>query len=401
MEGRGWRPRAVGLVFCVAAVALIVVALATRSWWTHRIHHDTSIDVGLWSARVCVGPYSRRYLDGDSSPASAPDRTACTTHRLGEVARRLDANRDHFIIGEVWGQPDGEPAGLFGQLGVVVLALGAGAALLLLALSLAVALGSRRRGWQSVATAAAIASGGLLACALAFVLVAPPTIDQMSLGLGFTCALAGACFGLAGGSLLTGEDGGAPAPGPLERTPQLGRAAVVLGLGVLVTLVSLHSRTWWIDDNPNLTARHGIRDGETCEHGEADCEVETWNSQPAGAVGTRPGKRLVAFRASEAAFQLGHLAVVLAVLLLVLLLRGQQVAGRWAPHRVLVILAFAFLLVAAVLSLGAVPESMDEHSRRSFGPLLALLGGGLLIAGAVKTGRLGARPGLPRARVRQ
>ena len=399
MERREWRPRVVGLVLSAAAVALLAVAVLTRSWWTHRVDHDTSIDVGPWSAEVCVGAHSRGYLRPDRAPAGPEERTACTTQRLSEVARRLDANYDRFIIGDVWGVPDRPPKNLFGLIGVIVLALGATAELLLLVLSIAVASGSRRRGWRSVAVAAAIASGGLLAFALAFVVVAPPSIDQMSIGLGFTCALAGACFGLAGGSLLAGEEAGAPAP--IERTPELGRAVVVLTLGALVTIVSLHSRTWWIDENPNLRARHGVRDGETCEQGEPACEIETWNSQPVGATGPRPVKRLVAFRASEAAFQLGHLAVMVAVLLAFLLLRGQRVTGRFAPQRVLAALAVAYLIAATVLSLGAVPDSIDEHAKRSFGPLLALLGGALLLAGAAMTRRLGARPGLPSARARR
>lgn len=401
MDGARWRRRTVGLTLCVAAVATLAVALGPRAWWTHRIHHDASIDVGLWSAEVCVGPVARGYLPSGNDPAVAPDRTACTTLTLGEVARRLDANRDHFIIGEVWGDPAGPPPLAFAALGWIVLALGAVAGLLLLALAIAVARGARRPAWPGIASAATITCGGLLAFSLAFVLMAPATIDQMSLALGFTCALAGAGFGLAAASLLGGAEDTSGAPAALERSPQLARATVVTGLGVLVTVVSLHSRTWWVDDNGNLLARHGVRDGETCWDGEPVCEVETWNSQPAGAVGPRPVKSLVAFRASEAAFQLGHLAVMVAILLVVLLLRGQLVTGRWAPHRILAFLVIAYLAAAALLAFGEVPESMDRLSQRSFGPALALLGGGLLIAAGVMTGRLAAPTPLPRARVRQ
>lgn len=396
----------VGLVLCGAAVATLTFSLATPSWWSHENHHDTRIEVGLVSGEVCVGSDSAGYLNGPQRPVIPEGRSACTSQRLADLARRLNANYDRFIIGEVFGpasRPETDRG--FALLGLLVLAAGSVSALLLAAAGIAEAAGSRRRAWRGVAALATVTSACLLALALAFVVLAPATIDQMALGLGFTCALAGAAFGIAAGQVLAGEDTEAPAVPAPTATRRGRRALLVIALGLVVTGIAANSRTWWVDDNPTLIARHGLRDGETCWKSEQRCEVETWSSQPEGAGGPRPVEERIAFRASEAAYQLAHLAILVAILLLILLLQGQIVEGGWAPHRILVILAIGFLVAAVAIALGEVPTGIDRSAHRSAGPLLALAGGALLVWGGIAAGRLGRPPrprppSLPPARVR-
>src|SRR5688572_2855123 len=128
--------RSLGVALSAAAVIALALSLATSWWWTHRIHHDTRIDVGPWSGQVCVGEYSRRYLgDAYSPPAGdGPGDIACVTRRLGEVAAGLAADRDQFIIDDVWGSSARELARVhlgFTLVGVLVMVFGLAAVLAL------------------------------------------------------------------------------------------------------------------------------------------------------------------------------------------------------------------------------------------------------------------------------
>jgi hypothetical protein len=396
--------RSLGVALSAAAVIALGLSLATSWWWTHRIHHDTRIDVGPWSGQVCVGEYSRRYLgDAHSPPAGkGPGNIGCATRRLGEIVAGLAADRDDFIIDDIWGPSGGEQPPLgFTLVGVLVMVFGLAALLALAVGAVAAATGRRGHGWRSLAWGAAFASSSFLALAVLLVVAAPDEIDQMSLDLGFALAMVGGALGVAAGRILTVADGdGTPDWRALDPTAGSRPAVLLTGAGVVAVLISLHARIWWVEDDSNVRASHGVRDGAICE-GEADrpCEIETWNSQPRGATGERPRSAWLAFRASEATYLFGHLAIASGILLLALLARGHLVGGRWAPHRIQIAAAIGFLVAAGLLAAGDRPDSMADEAGRSIGPVLALVGALLLVSGGVATSRLFTAP-IPPARIR-
>ncbi len=361
--------RTVGLLLTALGAALVLIAVLTRSWLV-AIDNEETVRLGLRDGEECA-----RARDGERDVAD------CRRGELAQIFRR-EADR------EVWRRDEpprdfGRPK-TFVRLGAVTFWGGLAAGGALAAVALASLLGGARRLPRAAAAGIAAACAGVAVAAVLFVLLQPPLLIRLTLGLGLLGTLFGTGCGIVGVLLLARHDPGDEATiAPWSEGPPP-TAAVVIGLaGAALVIAAIVTETWWTHSVREWDVGIGVRTLEWCQHrgtddwggraygGDATCTVATIRQLVTGE--DRPRLFLAA---GGAVYQLGVATIGLFLLGATLALLRQPVPPWWSPARWATGGAFA-LVTAGVVFITARPDDLSQ-STMSYGPALAGLGAAAL-----------------------
>lgn len=404
--------RVVGLILAAFAAGLMVFTLLSHRWWSMK-EGDESVYFGLRSVEMC-----------DEDGNGSRKREHCETRSLGKLFKEEeDRDRRYDDYDSSYDEYEEEPAAkepsAFLLMGNLTFFGGIAAGALLVICGGAVLMNAHARASRGLGNATAIGSAVFGAAGLIFVVLAPDQMKEVPLGLALPLALVGAGCGVAAGIVL-GKYDPAVEPRPMPTAVVLSGLApskvpsmVLAVLGAVLVLFAIFTNTWWSRSEDDFTHTIGVREEEGCfkdynydyddygaydsdrpRRGKEKCETQTlkisdrdrdYDSDDGGS------SEKTFIRAGRAVYHTGLAACVLCLLAGTLMLANQKLPGPLTPANLLVGVAGLFLL-ASLVFLASKPSSMKEMSA-SFGPVLALGGGGCLIGAGIAIGRF-VSPGM-------
>lgn len=377
----------VGLVLSIAAIALIIGAIATRSWWV-AVEHAGSVRVGLRNAEQCRSVSVRQYRSEDlpPSPVRCEDGSLRAWLRGDLDSPSMDAWYDDF--GASREEPRRVPS-TFIVLGTLVFIAGIGA-MIAIAVTAAAA-GRTSGGARTLPTFAAVTCGAFAGLGLAYVVSAPEALEYLRPGPGLLLALAGAAAGIAGtlvlGRLDPAREPSTAALAEADRAAPVGRAPGLIAgtIGAALVLASILTHGWFRGRDETTRLGVGVQDVEVCSasRGDTACEIRTI---PGDTDRAKQRTRMKVFLgAGTLAAWTGLAAVIGFILIGGLVLLRQAIGGTFSLARMLYGLGGGFGGSALVYVLSKPSEAREVSV--SFGAFIALGGAGALIGAAVMVGR--------------
>ncbi len=390
--------RVVGLVLAAFAIVLIAFSLLSHRWWTMKDDNE-SVMFGLRSVEMCEEDYD----DGRT-------REECRSMSLGKMFKgEADEKRSDY---DSYGDDDDddrksekEPSG-FLLLGNLTFFGGIAAGALLLICAGAVLMNAHARGSNGLGTATAVASAVYAGAGLLTVFMAPDELKDVPLGLALPLALIGGGCGLFAGLVLGKYDPGLePRPIPSATAMLQGMAPskvpsiVLAGIGLVLTMGAVFTNTWWGHSEDDDRVSVGVREAESCMKRSSSSDYDSYDSDRRSGEercqtqilyvrerfsdyddgDQKSLKRFI--KAGAITYHAGIMACVLTMLAGVMMLSGQKLRGPVTPAHLAIGFTGIFLL-AAIVFIASKPSEMKEMNA-SFGPVLALAGGGCLIGAGI------------------
>lgn len=395
--------RVVGLVLASFAVVLMGFSLLSHRWWAMK-EGDESVAFGLRTVELCDEDYD----DGRT-------REDCRTMSLGKMFRGEDGEDrydeyDAHTDGYPYDEPDeGKEPTSFIMVGNLAFFGGIAAGILLAICAGSVLINAHARANKNLGIVTAVACGIYGGAALLLVVMAPDQLKDIPLGLAVPLALVGGGVGLCAGLVLSKFDP-ASEPRPLPSAQALSGltglapskvpSMVLAGFGVLLVAGAIFTNTWWGRSEDDFKVSVGLREAESCHtdsydygsydrerRGREKCQSQTLQIRESRYDDDDDGASSMKtfLRAGAVTYHVGVMLLVLTLLAGTLMVAGQRLPGPITPAA-LVIGAAAVFLLGALIYLASKPSMMkDLHA--SFGPVLALTGGGCLIGAGVAIGR--------------